>query len=152
MEYGRIERELWIDAAPEVVFDVVSNPEHITHWWPDEADYEPTPGGTGEVVFHHEGQRITETFEVVDAEPYRMFSFRWTQPKGEPARQDNSYLVVFELTPEGTGTRLRMTEDGFRERGWEAAVLEAAYLDHSTGWDYHLARLAPYIASYVGAS
>ena len=27
--------------------------------------------------------------------------------------------------------------------GWEAAVLEEAYRDHSQGWDYHLARLAP---------
>ena len=88
-----------------------------------------------------------ETIEVVDADPYRLFSFRWTQPPGERAEVGNSYLVRFELEPVGTGTRLRMTETGFRERGWEAAVLEEAYRDHESGWDHHLARLAPYVAS-----
>jgi uncharacterized protein YndB with AHSA1/START domain len=29
MEYGTIEREIYIDATPEVVFDVVSNPVHV---------------------------------------------------------------------------------------------------------------------------
>ena len=43
MEHGTIERELHIDASPEVVFDVVSNPEHVRQWWPDEAEYPPVP-------------------------------------------------------------------------------------------------------------
>ena len=29
-----------------------------------------------------------------------------------------------------------MTETGFREKGWEVAVLEAQYNDHVSGWDY----------------
>jgi hypothetical protein len=45
-----------------------------------------------------------------------------------------------------------MTETGFRERGWEAAVLEEAYRDHSQGWDYHLSRLAPYVETYLAAT
>src|SRR5690606_31681930 len=102
----------------------------VTSWWPDEADYVAEPGGAGEIVFHHQGQRIVETIEVVEAEPYRLFSFRWTQPPGERAEPGNSYLVRFELEPAGRGTRLRMTETGFRERGWDAAVLEEAYRDH----------------------
>ena len=149
MEFGRIERELWIEASPEVVFDVVSNPAHVTHWWPDAADYEAVPGSSGEVAFQHEGQRVAQAFEVLEAAPYTLFSFRWTHPKGERPRKDNSFLVTFELVPELAGTRLRMTEVGFRERGWEAAVLEEAYRDHSAGWDYHLARLAPYVASHL---
>lgn len=151
LEQGTIERELHIDADPEVVFAVISDPDHVTAWWPDEATYDVAPGSSGEVVFRHEGQRITETIEVVDAIPHRHFSFRWTQPAGEPARQGNSYLVVFELEPVDGGTRLRMTETGFRERGWEAAVLEEAYRDHGEGWDYHLGRLVPYVASLVAA-
>ena len=30
MEYGSIEREIHVDASPEVVFEVVSRPEHIS--------------------------------------------------------------------------------------------------------------------------
>ena len=44
MEFGRIDRELYIDASPEIVFDVVSNPKHVSQWWPDEATYEAVPG------------------------------------------------------------------------------------------------------------
>lgn len=42
MEYGSIERELHIDASPEVVFEVLSSPEHIRDWWSAETAFEPT--------------------------------------------------------------------------------------------------------------
>src|SRR3954449_5263973 len=51
MEFGTIEREIHIDASPEIVFQVVSSPEHLREWWPDEARYEPVPGSGGGVVF-----------------------------------------------------------------------------------------------------
>ena len=51
-------------------------------------------------------------------------------------------LVTFELSPSGGGTVLRLTETGFRERGWEIAVLEEAYKDHVHGWDFYLPRIA----------
>ena len=47
VELGTIEREIYVDASPEVVFDVVSSPDHLKNWWPDEAHYEPTPGSNG---------------------------------------------------------------------------------------------------------
>ena len=37
---------------------------------------------------------------------------------------DNTLLVTFELLPSGAGTVLRLTETGFREIGWNDAVLE----------------------------
>jgi uncharacterized protein YndB with AHSA1/START domain len=148
MEFGTIEREIYVEASPEVVFEVVSSPDHLRGWWPDEAEYEPTPGSTGEIVF---GDRDTGgkvvPFTVVDARPPRTFSFRWTHPADEAATAENSLLVTFDLTPTGDGTLLRMTETGFRELGWEAAVLERQYQEHATGWDFFLPRLAPYVAT-----
>jgi uncharacterized protein YndB with AHSA1/START domain len=152
MEYGSIEREIRIDAAPGVVFDVVSDPAHVQQWWPDEARYDAVPGSAGEIVFTKDDEKVPVTIQVVDVIPGRRFSFRWAHQQGEQARQGNSFLVTFELEPAGEGTLLRMTETGFRERGWEAAVLEETYLDHSQGWDYHLSRLAPYVATYLGAT
>ena len=46
MEFGSIEREIHIDASPEVVFEVISQPEHVREWWPDEATFEAAPGPT----------------------------------------------------------------------------------------------------------
>ena len=148
MEFGTIEREVYVEAAPEIVFEVVSSPDHLREWWPDDARYEPTPGAVGEIVFgSHEPDRTVVPFTVVEVRPPRTFSFRWTHPADEVAAEGNSLLVTFDLTPSGRGTLLRMTETGFREMGWEAAVLEEQYREHVTGWAHHLPRLAPYVAT-----
>jgi uncharacterized protein YndB with AHSA1/START domain len=148
MEFGVIEREIHIDASPEVVFEVVSRPEHVRQWWSDDAHYEPTPGSTGELVFGDPASGGgAAAFTVVDVRPPRTFAFRWTHPAGEDAREGNSLLVTFELAPSGGGTLLRMTETGFREMGWEVAVLEEQYGEHVAGWDHFLPRLAPYVAT-----
>lgn len=148
MEFGAIEREIYVKASPEVVFEVVSSPEHLQQWWPDEARYEVVAGSTGEIVF---GQRdaggAVVPFTVIDVQPPRTFSFRWTQPTGEPAAEGNSLLVTFDLTPSDGGTLLKMTERGFREMGWGDAVLEQQYKEHVSGWDHYLPRLAPYVGT-----
>ena len=150
MELGTIKREIYVDASPEIVFEVVSAPERLKEWWPDDARYEPTPGSAGEIVFgDRDADGTVVPFTVVDAQPPRMFSFRWTHPADEPAGEGNSLLVTFELTPSRQGTLLTMTETGFREMGWEAAVLEHQLGEHSTGWDYYLPRLAPYAEKLV---
>jgi uncharacterized protein YndB with AHSA1/START domain len=153
MEYGSIEREIHIEATPEVVYEVISTPEHLREWWPDEAELEPVPGATGTVSF---GDRSTPDARVVpltvaEADPPRRFSFRWVYDEDEAATPANSLLVTFELVPSGTGTLLRFTETGFRQRGWAAAVLEEQYRDHATGWDYFLPRLVTYVDRLVSA-
>ncbi len=151
MEYGTIEREIHIDASPEVVYEVVTTPEHISQWWGFEASFLPVAGADGRMT--RERRDGNGTFvvavSVVEADPPRRFVFRWVQPEGEPATPQNSFLVTFELEPADGGTRLHLTEAGFREVGWEAAALEAAYRDHSVGWDEHLATLAAYAAGVV---
>ena len=142
MEYGALERQLHIDASPEVVFEVVSQPEHLRQWWPDELTLDPTPGGSGELIF---GDRVhVAEVTVVEVDPPRRFSFRWVAPDGEPASEGNSLLVTFDLEPSGAGTLLRFAETGWREKGWEAAVLEEQFLDHERGWDIFLPRLQTY--------
>jgi uncharacterized protein YndB with AHSA1/START domain len=147
MELGGIERELYVDAAPEIVFEVVSDPAHVAQWWPDEARYETVAGSAGEILFaDHDGGKV-EALTVVEVQRPTRFSFRWTHPAGEEAAEGNSLLVTFELVPQGEGTLVRFRETGFRERGWNAAVAEAAYRDHVQGWDHFLPRLVSYAAT-----
>ena len=47
MEFGTIEREIYVEASPEVVFEVVSSPDHLQQWWPDEARYKEALAQTG---------------------------------------------------------------------------------------------------------
>jgi len=150
VEYETIERELFIEATPEIVFDVVSSPDHLTQWWPDDAAYNPTPGSTGRIVFvDGDAGDIVAGFAVVDAQPPRLFSFRWTQPVDEPAEIGNSLLVTFELTATAGGTMLRMTETGFRDMNWDVVTLEAQFAEHEHGWDFFLPRLPSYVATLV---
>jgi uncharacterized protein YndB with AHSA1/START domain len=144
MEYGSIERELYIDASPDIVFEVLSKPEHIHDWWSAATDIDPVPGAASSLTWTNadSGEVHTTPFTVVDVDPPRLFSFRWTYDNGESPGPANSLLVTFELVPSGAGTTLRFRETGYRERGWEAAVLEAYYNDHRQGWDFYLPRLA----------
>jgi uncharacterized protein YndB with AHSA1/START domain len=153
VEQGTIVREIHVEASPEVVFEVVTSPEHLREWWPDDAVVEPTPGFEGELVFGDRGSPEAQIpkVTVVEADPPRLFSFRWVYPEGEAAGPGNSLLVTFALSPTDVGTQLRMTETGFREKGWEAAVLEEQYRDHQQGWDHFIPRLDAYLAGLVAA-
>lgn len=153
MEFGTIKRELHIDASPEVVYEVISSAEHVREWWPDDAEIDPVVGGSGSVTFGAPASpgAIVEALTVVEADPPRRFAFRWVYDNAPPTAT-NSLLVTFDLIPSGDGTLLRFSESGFRERGWEAAVLEEAYLDHSRGWDEFLPRLAGYAHQLVARS
>jgi len=154
MEYASIEREIHVEASPEVVFEVISRPEHVREWWPDDAHFDPVPGAVGELVWRGDdrAEPMVVPLTVITAEPPRLFSFRWTHPADEKGEIGNSLLVTFELVPVGAGTTVRMTETGFREMGWEAAVLEETYQDHGQGWDHFIPRLGEYVARLVSAS
>ena len=143
MEYGSIERELHVDASPEVVFEVLSSPEHIQDWWSAETRFEPVAGAASRLTWTDQdtGRQQSAPFTVVEADPPRRFSFRWTY-EDDVAGSGNSLLVTFDLVPSGEGTTVRFSETGYRERGWEAAVLEEYYNDHRQGWDFYLPRLA----------
>lgn len=147
MEYASIEREIHIDAPPEVVFEVISQPEHIREWWYADTDIQPTPGSSGELVWAADDNSKAKVvpITVVVAEPPRRFTFRWTHPQGEAPIDGNSLLVTFELTPSGPGTHLRLTETGFRERGWEIAAVEQQYQEHVVGWG----KFVPLIRSHA---
>ena len=145
-ELGKIERSIEIDASPETVFDLITSPMHLREWWPDEALFEAEPGATGHLVFgdRASGEASIPNITIVAVDPPRRFTFRWVYPDNEVASEGNSLYVIFELDDVGGRTVLRMTETGFREKGWEVAVLEEQYRLHAIGWDRHLARLVAY--------
>jgi uncharacterized protein YndB with AHSA1/START domain len=143
MERGSIERELHVAAPPEVVFEVISTPQYIQQWWSAETAFAPVAGATSSLTWTDAGTGAQQTapFTVVEVVPPQRFSFRWTYD-GDIGIPGNSLLVTFDLIPTAGGTTVRFSETGYRERGWEAAVLEAHYDDHRQGWDFLLPRVA----------
>lgn len=152
---GIIEREIQVEATPDVVYRVVSTPEHLREWWSDDADLEPAPGANGTVSFGDRSrpeEAKVVALTVVEADPPRRFSFRWVYDEGVTPAPDNSLLVTFDLVPNDAGTLVRFTETGFADRGWDPALAEATVLDHTAGWAHFLPRLTDYVARLTPTS
>jgi uncharacterized protein YndB with AHSA1/START domain len=132
---NRIERDIAIAAPVELVWRVVTEPEHVGVWFGngEPAKIDLRPGGR--IVYEHVGHgELPAVVETVDAP--RVFSYRWAVigPPGEEPRDGNSTLVEFTLTPDGDATRLQIVETGFA--GVEAPQEEvgARFEANSRGW------------------
>jgi uncharacterized protein YndB with AHSA1/START domain len=154
MVTDRIEREILIEAPVDVVWEVVTQPEHISRWWSDEAEIEVRPGGAGVLTWNLRAtnQRATVPITVEALERPHRFAFRWLHPAGVAARAGNSVLVEFLLSPEGTGTRLRVAESGLVAMEWPEETLASYADEHGKGWDIHLPRLRDYAAQQASAA
>jgi len=149
-----VEREILIRASTEIVWGVITQPEQISRWFSDEADVEGRAGADGTLTWRRGGRGgggdkpdAIVPIRVVEAEPFRRFSFRWNHPQEAQPDDGNSALVEFILTEEAGGTRLRVLESGIdavtHDQEGEAKYRE----DHEHGWEKHLGELLDYVAS-----
>lgn len=141
-----VEREVLIEAPPEVVWRVLTEPEHIQRWFADEVAGDLRPAGGGSLTWNRMGTKgpSTTAFEVVALDPPRRFAYRWNFPPGERAREGNSMLVEFTLTEEAGSTRLRVVESGLRRLSWPESDKATYAEDHGRGWEIHLERFRTY--------
>jgi uncharacterized protein YndB with AHSA1/START domain len=148
-----VEREILIEASPEVVWSVITEPEQIVRWFSDEADVQGRVGADGTLVWKPGGRggakqsELIVPIRVVDAEPFRRFAFRWNHPAGAGPDEENSALVEFSLIEKTGGTRLRVRESGI-DAVTRDAHDRARYLEsHEQGWQRHLDEMLDYVAS-----
>jgi uncharacterized protein YndB with AHSA1/START domain len=153
MAIDSIEREILIEAPPEVVWGVITEPGQISQWFSDEAEIDARPGGDGVLRWRPGGRGGTKEVDVivpvrvVDAEPFRRFSFRWNHPDATTPDERNSALVEFSLTEEDRGTRLRVVESGISVVTEDDATKARYFESHEHGWEKHLGELLDYVAS-----
>jgi uncharacterized protein YndB with AHSA1/START domain len=148
-----IEREILIEAPAEVVWRVITEPEQISRWFSDEAEVEARAGADGALTWRPGGRGGTQEADViapiwvVDAVPYRRFSFRWSHPHGATPDEHNSALVEFSLSEEAQGTRLRVLESGIGAVTHDDEGKSRYLESHEQGWEKHLGELLDYVAS-----
>jgi uncharacterized protein YndB with AHSA1/START domain len=94
----RIERELWLTAAPEEVWDVITGAD----WLADEVFLDLSPGG--DAVFR--SREWEKTGWVEEATPGERLAF-WWETDGEPATRVQ--LTLSRVAASG-GTLLRIVE------------------------------------------
>jgi uncharacterized protein YndB with AHSA1/START domain len=143
----RVEREILIDAPPQVVWAVITEPDHVSGWFSDSAEIDLRPGGKITLVW--EGDH-TEHGRVEKIEPPHLFSFRWIRGADTDAREDNSTLVEFSLSAEGEGTRLRVVETGFSNLDLSEDDQAKDAEGHREGWEHELDQLREYLGQQEG--
>jgi uncharacterized protein YndB with AHSA1/START domain len=145
----RIEREIVIDAPVDVVWEIVTEPQHVGSWFSDSAEIDLRPGGEAILTWEEHGS-FPGRVERVD--PPHAIAFRWARPAGAEPAEGNSTLVEFSLSPEGVGTRLRVVESGFQ--GLDGSDEEKAEYREGNikGWEHELGELSEYVAQQVRAS
>jgi|SRR5271166_6065055 len=129
--------EITIAAPPKRVFEALIDPKQVMQWWTGEQcqieafAMEPKVGGrwrydtkqstmnvNGVSKFHCEG-------EVLEYDPPRRLAYTWIGNWHEDRGQRT--VVLWELAPVGSGTRIKITHSGL-------ANLPAARKDYSGGW------------------
>ena len=145
----RIEREVLIEAPVEVVWAVVTEPEHVAGWFSDSAEIDLQPGGDAVFTWEKHGSALAS---VVTVAPPHTFAFRWARPMGAEPREGNSTLVEFSLSAEGEHTRLRVVESGFPALDGSDEE-KATYAEgNRDGWKAELGDLQEYVTTLVRAS
>lgn len=129
MSVDRIERETLIEASPDRVWQLVTEPG----FW-----VASQPSGTavaGETTVCKNETYGDFPVRVETVTPQTYVSYRWASAfAGEDLRDDNTTLVEFTLTPEGSGTRLKVVESGFAALNGSDELRAKAHQDNSGGW------------------
>jgi uncharacterized protein YndB with AHSA1/START domain len=151
-----VERAILIEASPKVVWGVITEPEHISRWFSDDAELEGRVGAEGTLTWRPGGRGRDKAVDmvvpilVVEAEPFRRFSFRWNHPQGTRPDESNSALVEFTLIGEANRTRLRVLESGIEFVTGDGQSKARYVEEHEHGWEKHLGEMVDYVAPNVG--
>jgi uncharacterized protein YndB with AHSA1/START domain len=145
MSADRIERETFIEAPVERVWEIVTEPEHVGRWFSDAgAEIDLRPGGAMSMTWEEHG---TVYGRVEAVERPRRFAVRWAAQMGSTELDaGKSTLVEFTLAPEREGTRLRVVESGFASLDMPDADRIAKADGNSEGWQIELGHLTEYVA------
>jgi uncharacterized protein YndB with AHSA1/START domain len=131
-EQRAIERDVFIAARPETVFNFLIDAQLMTHWLGSFQQLDPRPGGIFQVEVSPGNIARGEYIEVV---PFRRVAFTWGWNSLRPdlaALRPGTSLVEIELEPQGGGTRLRLRHSHLPD---ELRPI------HGERWSAHLNRL-----------
>ncbi|MDT0466459.1 SRPBCC family protein [Streptomyces gibsoniae] len=121
-----------INARPETVFGFFTDRDKWLSWMGADGTFSFEPGGA--YVTNVTGDNHAAG-AFVEISPYRRVVFTWGWTKGGmPDVPPGSSTVTVDLTPDGEGTRLRLTHSGLPTAEACAA--------HEEGWRHYTDRLA----------
>jgi uncharacterized protein YndB with AHSA1/START domain len=144
-----IEKRISINAPRERVWAAISAATEFGAWFgADFGGAEFVAGSTIEATItdppEYAGTKFPIT--VVAMEPPRLFSFRWHPyevDSGADLSSEPTTLIEFVLEPEGSGTRLTVTESGFHAVPADRRSL--AFRMNEEGWAQQVIRVKEHV-------
>jgi uncharacterized protein YndB with AHSA1/START domain len=134
-----IEKNIVIDASPEVVFRAITNQVELTNWFPDQAILEPKLGGKVKFSFYKDKEREHREFDffpegtIIEFIQNKKVSYTWQEPNTPEFPRT---VVTWELEEiENNKTRVKLLHTGF-----ESGKL----FKHDEGRSYFLYQLQKY--------
>jgi uncharacterized protein YndB with AHSA1/START domain len=126
-----------IAAAPERVFNALTQQDEIARWWANEARVKPEVGSLGEFRFRPPAGDLQ--FEVAELDQDK--KVHWISRQGPPQWAGTS--VTWHLEPVQNGTKVVFTHDGF-------AQADEVYKQTQGNWEYFLDSLKSYLETGKG--
>jgi uncharacterized protein YndB with AHSA1/START domain len=148
----RIERTLQLPVPRQRVWDAITKPEHLAHWFEMVREMDFRVGGAIHFTWENERSPYPGIIEAI--EPVHRFAFRWSSyaighPKLKLAPAPST-LVEFTLEELVDGTQLTLVESGFASLP-QAIPAGKTYGDNQHGWQGLLTELHTYLQNQVEA-
>jgi|SRR3954453_12113880 len=103
-----------IDAAPDVVWHVLTSPEEVKKYmFGTDLETDWTPGSSIRWKGEYKGKPYEDKGEVIAFEPERRLEVTHFSPlSGQDDAPENYHRLTYALEASGAGTRLSLTQDG----------------------------------------
>jgi uncharacterized protein YndB with AHSA1/START domain len=131
--------ELAIAAAPQRVWNALTQPDEIGHWWTNDLNAKPEVGSLAEFRFGEWGD-FALLVEVAELEQDE--KVHWIHRRS-PVAQWAGTIVTWQLKPDHNGTMLVFRHDGFVKK-------DEVYEQTRRNWDSFLASLKSYLETGKG--
>ena len=95
------------NAPIEKVWKAITDKEQMKQWYYDIDEFKPEPGFEFQFEGNNEDRCYVHLCKVTEVIPERKLQYSWRYQ----GHEGNSF-VTWELFPEGTGTRLKLTHEG----------------------------------------
>ncbi|MEK3935577.1 hypothetical protein MKY41_09655 [Sporosarcina sp. FSL W7-1349] len=134
MDHDRIEKEFFINASIQTIWELISQPA----WWVGDV---PGPD-----KIQMDGLRVMADTKygkfpvlIEQSEPLNYLACRWASPfPGEEPKEGNSTLVEFKLTPMNGGTILQVIESGFSTLALSEEDQIKFHKENDKGWEMQM--------------
>lgn len=134
---GVVRAERFYPHSSRLVWKALTDPELHARWW--------AAGDVRPIVGHHfeldMGKWGKQPCQVLTVEPERLFRYRF-------ATGSLDTIITWELAPEGEGTRLRLTHEGF---DLDSPLSRQAFEGMKAGWPKVLPKLEAAISNRASA-